>query len=120
MIYRGVGVGYDLAEAFKGAGYKTALFGKWHLGAHVDHGPTPLHGEERYAFLVIGDTQYVGEKSRQPARLDPYSEEASVRFIEHLNKLPGQAIPDALGRVTVSNSQHPPLLQPFQARASSV
>ena len=28
-----------LAEALKGAGYKTGLFGKWHLGAHRDHGP---------------------------------------------------------------------------------
>ncbi len=29
-----------LAESLKGAGYATALFGKWHLGAHKDHGPT--------------------------------------------------------------------------------
>lgn len=29
-----------LAEALKTAGYKTALFGKWHLGAHRDFGPT--------------------------------------------------------------------------------
>lgn len=28
-----------LAEALKAAGYRTALFGKWHLGAHRDHGP---------------------------------------------------------------------------------
>lgn len=27
------------AEAMKGAGYKTALFGKWHVGSHQDHGP---------------------------------------------------------------------------------
>ncbi len=29
-----------LAEAFKTAGYKTALFGKWHLGAAHAHEPT--------------------------------------------------------------------------------
>ncbi len=28
-----------LAEALRGAGYRTALFGKWHLGAHRDYGP---------------------------------------------------------------------------------
>jgi arylsulfatase A-like enzyme len=28
-----------LAEALKDAGYRTALFGKWHLGAHRDFGP---------------------------------------------------------------------------------
>ena len=28
-----------LAEALKPAGYRTALFGKWHLGAHRDYGP---------------------------------------------------------------------------------
>ncbi|MBD3676043.1 MAG: sulfatase-like hydrolase/transferase, partial [Planctomycetaceae bacterium] len=29
-----------LAEALHDAGYQTALFGKWHLGAHVAYGPT--------------------------------------------------------------------------------
>lgn len=29
-----------LAEVLKSAGYQTALFGKWHLGAHRDFGPT--------------------------------------------------------------------------------
>lgn len=29
-----------LAETMKTAGYKTALFGKWHLGSHRNHGPT--------------------------------------------------------------------------------
>jgi arylsulfatase A len=28
-----------LAEVLRDVGYRTALFGKWHLGAHRDHGP---------------------------------------------------------------------------------
>jgi arylsulfatase A len=29
-----------IAEVFKQAGYRTAIFGKWHLGADEEHGPT--------------------------------------------------------------------------------
>ena len=29
-----------IAEALKADGYRTALFGKWHVGSHRDHGPT--------------------------------------------------------------------------------
>ncbi len=31
---------FTLAEAMKSAGYRTAMFGKWHLGAKVGYGPT--------------------------------------------------------------------------------
>ncbi|NOX53651.1 MAG: sulfatase-like hydrolase/transferase [Planctomycetes bacterium] len=39
-----------LAEVLKGAGYRTALFGKWHLGAHRDHGPTRQGFDEFFGF----------------------------------------------------------------------
>jgi len=42
-----------LAEVLQAAGYRTALFGKWHLGAHRDHGPM-RQGFERFFGIRDG------------------------------------------------------------------
>ena len=42
-----------LAEALKSAGYRTALFGKWHLGAQLGHGPLD-QGFDRYFGHLSG------------------------------------------------------------------
>jgi len=39
-----------LAEALRGAGYRTALFGKWHLGAAFDSGPTEQGFDEFFGL----------------------------------------------------------------------
>lgn len=39
-----------LAEALTAAGYRTALFGKWHLGSHFDHGPTKQGFDEFFGI----------------------------------------------------------------------
>ena len=39
-----------IAEHLKAGGYRTALFGKWHLGAHVDFGPTKLGFDEFFGL----------------------------------------------------------------------
>lgn len=39
-----------LAEMLRIAGYKTALFGKWHLGAHLDYGPTEQGFDEFFGI----------------------------------------------------------------------
>ena len=39
-----------LAEVLKGAGYRTALFGKWHLGAAFDSGPTEQGFDEFFGL----------------------------------------------------------------------
>ncbi|CAN5392495.1 hypothetical protein BH11PLA2_BH11PLA2_23500 [soil metagenome] len=39
-----------LAEVLKAAGYRTALFGKWHLGAHKDFGPEKQGFEEFFGI----------------------------------------------------------------------
>ncbi|MBW8017585.1 MAG: sulfatase-like hydrolase/transferase [Planctomycetes bacterium] len=39
-----------IAEVLKGAGYKTALFGKRHLGADLEHGPTKQGFDEFFGL----------------------------------------------------------------------
>lgn len=39
-----------LAEVLREAGYRTALFGKWHLGAHPDHGPVKQGFDEFFGI----------------------------------------------------------------------
>ena len=39
-----------IAEILKGAGYKTAMFGKWHLGADPAHGPTEQGFDEYFGL----------------------------------------------------------------------
>jgi hypothetical protein len=58
---------------------------------------------KRYAFVVTGDPQYLAEKSATPTRLDPYSEQANVRFLEILRNLPGRQIAEKLGGGVVSS-----------------
>ncbi len=58
--------------------------------------------EERIAFLVTGDPQYVAEYSHTPAALDPYSEQANARFLEVIRNFPGEGIPEKRGTVSKS------------------
>ena len=39
-----------IAEALKAAGYRTALFGKWHVGSHRDYGPTKQGFDEFFGI----------------------------------------------------------------------
>ena len=39
-----------LAEVLQQAGYRTGLFGKWHLGSHRDHGPTKQGFDEFFGI----------------------------------------------------------------------
>ena len=39
-----------IAEVLKGVGYKTGLFGKWHVGSHREHGPTKQGFDEFFGI----------------------------------------------------------------------
>jgi len=39
-----------IAETLQAAGYRTGLFGKWHLGAHTEHGPTEQGFDEFFGI----------------------------------------------------------------------
>ncbi len=58
--------------------------------------------EDRYAFIVSGDCQYLAEKAAAPKKLDPYSEIANSRFIRLMKKFPGKSIAKKLGGGKVS------------------
>ena len=57
---------------------------------------------EKYSFLVVGDPQYLAEKSHSPKRLDPYSETANSRAIALLKSFSGRSIPEDHGGGKVS------------------
>ena len=87
-----------LAEGMKGAGYRTALFGKWHLGAHRDHGPTRQGFDEFFGirggfidnhthYFLQGDGHYdLYEGTRQVRAKGRYFpelvEERAIEFLD--------------------------------------
>lgn len=48
---------YTIAEAFKQAGYTTAIYGKWHLGYQADFNPTH-QGFDYFEGYVSGNIDY--------------------------------------------------------------
>lgn len=65
-----------LAERLKPLGYRTAAFGKWHLGAERQFYPTNRGFDEFYGFLA-GETVYVDPKTpgivTTPTKADKYA-----------------------------------------------
>jgi arylsulfatase A-like enzyme len=51
----------SLARMLKGAGYATALFGKWHLGYRPEFGPN-AHGFDEFFGLLSGNVDHYSHK----------------------------------------------------------
>jgi arylsulfatase A-like enzyme len=55
---RGLAAGErTFAEALRGAGYATGIFGKWHLGYAPEHNPT-RHGFDEFKGFISGNIDY--------------------------------------------------------------
>ncbi|MEJ7604756.1 MAG: sulfatase-like hydrolase/transferase [Bryobacteraceae bacterium] len=53
----------SLATMLKREGYKTALFGKWHLGAEPEFGPN-AHGFDEFFGILSGNVDHYSHKYR--------------------------------------------------------
>ncbi|PZF84761.1 sulfatase family protein [Jiangella anatolica] len=81
---------YTLPEVLRDAGYRTAMFGKWHLGCRPEHYPT-RHGFDEYAGLLYSNDMhpvelFEGEKITaadvdQAALTRAYTDQA-IEFID--------------------------------------
>lgn len=79
-----------LAEALKPLGYRSALFGKWHLGSRLDWSPTRsgfdeffgvLHSNDMSPLRLYRDEQMIENPVDQTTLTERYTREA-IRFIE--------------------------------------
>lgn len=79
-----------IAEALKPLGYRSALFGKWHLGSHLQWSPIDSGFDEFYGLLhsndmtpleLYRDEQVIEDPVDQTTLTERYTAEA-VRFIE--------------------------------------
>lgn len=52
-----------VAKLLKDAGYRTALFGKWHLGYRREYAPN-AHGFEKFAGLLSGNIDHYSKRER--------------------------------------------------------
>ena len=73
------------AEALRGAGYATGLFGKWHLGYAPEHNPT-RHGFDEFRGFVSGNIDYHSHLDRM-GTADWYHGEERVEREGYLTEL---------------------------------
>ena len=78
-----------IAEALKGAGYRTAILGKWHLGRYGEYSPRTHGFDEFFGFrdgMIDDYFDTALEYNGRPARISHYITdaltEAAIRFVQ--------------------------------------
>jgi arylsulfatase A-like enzyme len=84
-----------LAEVLREAGYRTALFGKWHLGSHPDHGPVKQGFDEFFGMRDGFIDNYVHYQLHRTGFHDLFEGDREVYFR-------GQYFPDMIADRAVS------------------
>lgn len=75
-----------IADALRKAGYRTGMFGKWHLGAEEPYQPRNRGFDDALTFKE--DYQHIGFTTRPPSTIKPgtyladFLTDQAVRFIE--------------------------------------
>lgn len=85
-----------LPQLLSGCGYRTGMFGKWHLGCRPEHNPT-RHGFEEYLGLLYSNDmdplrlyagEHVVESAVDQATLTGRYTDAAIEFIERNTDTP--------------------------------
>lgn len=74
-----------IASLLRGAGYETALIGKWHLGSLPEYGPN-RHGYEMFFGILSGAVDYFSHEN-QLGKLDLHEGVVPVEQIGYLTDL---------------------------------
>lgn len=72
-----------LAEVFKGQGYATAIFGKWHLGDHESFLPTN-HGFDTYFGIPYSGDMWPFHPEAGPNRFPPLPLIENLTILRHV------------------------------------
>ncbi len=102
---KGINLSLDevtLADSLRAAGYRTALFGKWHLGAHPEHGPTSRGFDEFFGIRGGGFDNYIHYNLHRKGRHDLF--EGNTEIFRRGQYFPDLAIDRALSFIAQNQS----------------
>lgn len=122
---------WTMAEAFRAAGYRTALFGKWHLGYAPQFNPTQ-HGFEQFRGYLSGNVDFFThidqagnfdwwngqEREDDPGYVTRLITKYALDFLDHATEAPFFLyLPHEAPHYPYQGPNDPPIRQPDGAIA---